>query len=70
MFRNRLFALVGGVVFLIVSLAGLYRLLFGFSIRIGDHIVGQMPSFFIFVIFAALTVIAFQQVFQKTDDGR
>lgn len=69
MFRNRLFAFLGGVVFLLISLAGLYRLLWGFDLSIGRHQVSQMWSFFVFAFFAALTIVAFQQALRNRDTG-
>jgi hypothetical protein len=60
MFSSRLGAVIGGVVFLTLALVSLYRLLFGFSITIGGHAIGQTASFFAFAAFAALSLISFQ----------
>jgi hypothetical protein len=60
MFSSRLGSVAGGVVFLILALASLYRLLFWFPITVGGHAIGQTASFFAFAIFAALTLISFQ----------
>ena len=60
MFSTRLASFLGGFVFLLISLVGLYRLLFWFPITIAGERVGQVTSFFTFVIFAALSIISFQ----------
>lgn len=54
---NRLAALVGALVFLVLALLSLYRLLFGFQMTIGGQQVGQTVTFFAFAIFAALTLM-------------
>ena len=60
MFSSRLSSFVGGSVFLLVALVALYRLLFWFPITIAGERVGQVPSFFAFVICTALSIISFQ----------
>jgi hypothetical protein len=62
MFRNKLSALAGAVVFLLIALVALYRLLFWFPITVGGQTVGQTVSFFIFVVFIALAMIAFKDL--------
>ena len=57
MSSNRLGSLVGGIVFLAVAIISGYRLLFWFPITIGGHLIGQVASFFAFVISAALCLI-------------
>jgi len=52
--------LIAAFVFLIIAIAGLYRLLVGFPIVIAGVSIGQTASFFTFVIFAALSVIFFK----------
>ena len=57
MSSNRLGTLIGGIVFLVIAIISGYRLLFWFPITIGGHFVGQVASFFAFVISAALCLI-------------
>jgi hypothetical protein len=57
MSSNKLSALIGALVFLVLALISLYRLLFWFPITIGGYVIGQTASFFAFAIFAALTLI-------------
>jgi len=59
-FGQKFLSIVSGIFFLLVSLCGLYRLLVWFPISIGGYQVSQVWSFFVFVIFAALALIAFQ----------
>lgn len=59
MSTNRLGNLVGGIVFLALAILSGYRLLFWFPITIGGHLIGQVASFFVFVISAALCLIFF-----------
>jgi hypothetical protein len=54
---SRLGNLAGGIVFLALAIISGYRLLFWFPIEIGGHFVGQVASFFAFVISAALAMI-------------
>ena len=49
--------LLGGLIFLVVAGISLYRLLFWFPIDVGGAHVGQVASFFAFVISAALCLI-------------
>ena len=67
MFNSKLASLMGGVVFLLISLVGLYRLMFWFPITIAGERVGQTVSFFTFVIFAALSLVSFQGLRNKAD---
>jgi hypothetical protein len=62
MFTNRLSALAGAFVFLLIALVGLYRLLYWFPITIAGQSIGQTVSFFTFVIFTALTIISIQDL--------
>jgi hypothetical protein len=57
MSSNRIGTLVGGIVFLAIAIISGYRLLFWFPITIGGHLIGQVASFFAFVISAALCMI-------------
>ncbi len=57
MSSSRLGNIVGGIVFLAVAIISGYRLLFWFPITIGGHFIGQVASFFAFVISAALAMI-------------
>lgn len=56
---NRLATIIGGIVFLILAGASLYRLLVGFPITIGGAYIGQTASFFAFAICAALSLMFF-----------
>ena len=56
---NRLATIIGGIVFLILACASLYRLLVGFPITIGGAYIGQTASFFAFAICAALSLMLF-----------
>ena len=60
MTSNKLAAIAGGLVFLVLALIALYRLLVGFPISIGGMQIGQTTSFFAFVIFAVLSLIMFR----------
>lgn len=55
----RLVNMAAGLVFLILAAVALYRLLFYFPITIGGVFVGQVASFFAFVVFAALALMLF-----------
>lgn len=57
MSSNKLGNLIGGIVFLALAIVSGYRLLFWFPITIGGHLIGQVASFFAFVISAALCLI-------------
>ena len=52
--------LLGGIVFLVLACISLYRLLFWFPLTIGGMHVGQVASFFAFVICAALCLVFFR----------
>jgi len=60
MFSSKMASLTGGVIFLLVALVALYRLLFWFPITIAGQPVGQVATFFVFVVCAALSLIGFQ----------
>jgi hypothetical protein len=49
------------LIFLLVTLAALYRLLFGFPMSIGGEEVGQVSTFFVLVCGAALTLMLFSE---------
>lgn len=57
MSSSKLGSLVGGIIFLIIAGISLYRLLFWFPITIGEERIGQVATFFAFVISAALCLI-------------
>lgn len=57
---SKLASFVGGFVFLIIAAISLYRLLFWFPITIGEQRVGQVATFFVFVICGALCLIFFR----------
>ena len=54
---SKLGNLLGGIIFVLIAGISLYRLLFWFPIDIGGAHVGQVASFFAFVISAALALI-------------
>ncbi|MFL6732063.1 MAG: hypothetical protein ACJ8EH_12290 [Sphingomicrobium sp.] len=58
---SKLGSFAGGIVFLIVAAISLYRLLFWFPITIGEQRVGQVASFFVFVVCGALCAVLFRQ---------
>lgn len=60
MANRNIFTLLGALVFLLLACASLYRLLFGFQITIGGMEVGQVSSFFVFVISAVLALMLFR----------
>lgn len=60
MSSNKLAAVTGALVFLILAVVSLYRLLFWFPITIAGAPVGQTASFFAFVICIALSMIMFR----------
>ena len=60
MFNSRITSIVAGIVFLVIALCGLYRLIHFFPISIAGVPVHQIPSFFVFAIFTALSIVAFQ----------
>ena len=53
--------LVAGLFFLIVGLVGFYRLMFGFEITLGQHHVGQVSSYLIFVVCIGLSIALFRE---------
>jgi hypothetical protein len=57
---SKLASLLGGLIFLIIAGISLYRLLFWFPITIGEQRVGQVATFFVFVICGALCLIFFR----------
>lgn len=52
--------LIAAVVFLVLAGANLFRLLYGFPIIVGGIQVGGTASFFMMVIFAALSLMLFR----------
>jgi len=48
-------------IFLLVTLAAVYRLLVGFPMSIGGEEVGQVATFFVLVCGAALTLMLFNE---------
>lgn len=67
MSSQRLAALAGAFVFLVLALIALARLLVGFNMNIGGIHVGQTASFFAFVICAAIALILFRTGRQVSD---
>ena len=57
---HRIATLLGALAFLAVAAAALYRLFFGFTIRIGDVEIGQTSTFFTFVVCVALSLMLFR----------
>jgi hypothetical protein len=68
MLSRKFTSLVSGIAFLVIALAALYRLVHWFPITIGGMQVYQVPTFFVFVISAALSLISFQGLRQERDD--
>lgn len=58
---RKLFLLVAAVVFLLIGLAGFYRLMVGFPLSIGGAQLGQTSSFFVFIICVVISLILFNQ---------
>lgn len=58
---RKTFTLVIAIFFLLLGLAGLYRLLVGIPITIGGVHIGQVISFFVFVVCVALSMIFFRK---------
>jgi hypothetical protein len=56
----RMATLAGAIVFLAVAALALYRLVVGFPITIGGVMVGQVATFFVLVVSAALSLILFR----------
>jgi hypothetical protein len=59
---------VTALIFLLVALAGLYRLMVWFPISIGGAEVGQVASFFIIVICAGLSLMLFGEARRAGSD--
>jgi len=51
---------VAAIVFLLVGLAGFYRLMFGFEIQLGDQHVGHVASYLVFVVCIGLSIALFR----------
>lgn len=66
MSSNRLFIIVGALVFACLAIASLYRLMVGFPITIGGQQIGQTTSFFAFAISTALSLMLFRSAFGST----
>jgi hypothetical protein len=62
MFRNKIYAFAGIIIFPVIALIALYRLIYWFPIEIAGRPVGQTVSFLLFIIFSVLTVMAFQDL--------
>lgn len=60
MFNSKTGALLGGVVFLLISLGALYRLFFPFPIEVAGVEIHGVATFLVFAIFAALSIVSFQ----------
>lgn len=60
MANRNIFTVLGALVFLLLACVALYRLLVGFPITIGGMEVGQVSTFFVFVISAVLAVMLFR----------
>ena len=58
---RKLFMLVAAIFFLLLGLAGFYRLMVGYPISLGGHAVGQTASFFVFVVCVALSIVLFRE---------
>ena len=56
----RMATLAGAIVFLVLAALALYRLIVGFPITIGGVAVGQVATFFVLVISAALSLMLFR----------
>jgi len=59
MASRKLVLLAAAVIFLLIAAACLYRLLVGFPITIGGQQIGQVITFLILVISAALSMMLF-----------
>jgi hypothetical protein len=57
---SRIISLIAAIVFLVLALGSLYRLIVGFPVTIGGMMVGQVATFFAFVICAALALMLFR----------
>lgn len=57
---SRLTSLIAAFIFLVLALGSLYRLLVGFPIVIGGVMIGQVATFFAFVICTALALMLFR----------
>ena len=57
---SRLTSLIAAFIFLVLALGSLYRLIVGFPITIGGVMIGQVATFFAFVICAALALMLFR----------
>lgn len=58
---RRIFMFVAAIFFLLLGLAGFYRLMFGFPIWIGSHHLGQTSSYLVFVVCVALSIVLFRE---------
>lgn len=52
--------LLGGTFFLLVGLAGFYRLMFGWEIWIGREHIGHVSSYLVFVVCVGLSIALFR----------
>jgi hypothetical protein len=56
----RMATVAGALVFLALAAAALYRLVVGFPITIGGLVIGQVATFFVLVVSAALSLMLFR----------
>jgi hypothetical protein len=63
MSSNRLFIVIGALIFAAVALASIYRLMVGIPITISGHAIGQTTSFFAFAISTALCLMLLKSAF-------
>ena len=61
MATRKLVLSAAGIIFLLVTLAALYRFLVGFPLSIGGEEIGQTSTFFVMVCGAALTMMMFNE---------
>ena len=61
MASRKLVLTAAAVIFLLITLAAVYRLLVGFPMSIGGEEVGQVSTFFVLVCGAALTLMLFNE---------
>jgi hypothetical protein len=69
MFSNRFVSLSSGIFFLLIALGAGYRLFHFIPIKIGTFELRGPAIFFIFVIFAALSLIAFMGMRSSDKDA-
>jgi hypothetical protein len=52
--------MIAAFIFLVLALGSLYRLIVGFPVTIGGVMIGQVATFFAFVVCAALALMLFR----------